>query len=95
VRRSLLTIVHENTIVRIGMYVDGYNLYYGGRGLCGRGKPGWRWLDLRSLADRLVAQRSGWAGVIRLPEWERLNYAERCGQVTPLLYDQVLDGYER
>jgi hypothetical protein len=30
--------------VRIGVYVDGFNLYYGARGLCGRGTPaggGW------------------------------------------------------
>jgi len=46
--------------MRVGVYVDGYNLYYGGRGLCGRGTPGWRWLDLRALATGLVATRSLW-----------------------------------
>lgn len=46
--------------VRIGVYVDGFNLYYGGRGLCGRGTPGWRWLDLRALATSLVARRTNW-----------------------------------
>jgi hypothetical protein len=35
--------------MRVGAYVDGFNLYYGGRGLCGRGTAGWRWLDLRAL----------------------------------------------
>lgn len=34
--------------------MDGFNLYYGARGLCGQGKPGWRWLDLRSLATQLA-----------------------------------------
>jgi len=48
--------------VRVGVYVDGYNLYYGGRGLCGRGTPGWRWLDIRSLAASLVAGRANWQG---------------------------------
>jgi hypothetical protein len=48
--------------VRIGVYVDGFNLYYGARGLCGRGTPGWRWLDLRRLATDLAARRPGWAG---------------------------------
>jgi hypothetical protein len=38
--------------VRIGAYVDGFNLYYGGRSLCGRGTPGWRWLDIRALLNR-------------------------------------------
>ena len=48
--------------MRIGVYVDGFNLYYGGRGLCGRGTPGWRWLDLRALATSLVARRTNWPG---------------------------------
>src|SRR5271169_6200566 len=41
--------------MRIGVYIDGFNLYYGARGLCGRGTPGWRWIDLRALATDLVA----------------------------------------
>lgn len=45
---------------RIGVYIDGYNLYYGGRGLVGRGRPGWRWLDPRVLSKRIVAAHSGW-----------------------------------
>ena len=48
--------------MRVGVYVDGFNLYYGARGLCGRGTPGWRWLDLRSLATDLIGRRSSWAG---------------------------------
>lgn len=43
------------------MYIDGFNLYYGARGLCGRGTPGWRWLDLRGLAAELVGRRTSWA----------------------------------
>ncbi|MBO0802495.1 MAG: NYN domain-containing protein [Nocardiopsaceae bacterium] len=43
------------------MYVDGYNLYYGGRSLCGRGTAGWRWLDIRALATTLVGERKNWA----------------------------------
>jgi len=46
--------------MRVGVYVDGYNIYYGGRGMCGRGAAGWRWLDLRSLALDLIARRSQW-----------------------------------
>lgn len=49
--------------LRIGVYIDGYNLYYGGRKLMGgSGKPGWKWLDLRRLAEAVVAARSGWGG---------------------------------
>lgn len=47
--------------MRIGVYIDGFNLYYGGRGLCGKSTAGWRWLDLRALAGRLVANHSTWA----------------------------------
>jgi hypothetical protein len=48
--------------VRVGVYVDGYNLYYGARGLCGRGTAGWRWLDIRALAGSLIAARANWPG---------------------------------
>lgn len=50
---------------RVGVYVDAYNLYYGARGLCGRGTPGWRWLDVRALSERLLQARSTvWPGAI-------------------------------
>ncbi|WP_084477043.1 NYN domain-containing protein [Actinokineospora enzanensis] len=49
--------------MRVGIYVDGYNLYYGGRKACGRGTPGWRWLDIRALATKLVAEQAQiWPG---------------------------------
>jgi hypothetical protein len=35
--------------MRVGVYVDGFNLYFGARDHCGRGTPGWRWLDVRGL----------------------------------------------
>lgn len=47
--------------MRVGVYVDGYNLYYGGRHQLGK-EPGWRWLDLRALADELVSEQRGWPG---------------------------------
>ena len=48
--------------MRIGVYIDGFNLYYGARGICGRGTPGWRWLDLRALAADLTGRRTSWKG---------------------------------
>jgi hypothetical protein len=48
--------------VRIGVYVDAFNLHYGARGLCGKSTPGWRWLDLRGLAQTLISARISWAG---------------------------------
>lgn len=56
--------------MRVGVYIDGFNLYYGARGLCGRSTPGWRWLDLRLLSERVLAAQSGWAS----PKVERIVY---------------------
>jgi NYN domain len=47
--------------MRVGVYIDGYNLYYGGRKQLGK-VPGWRWLDLRALADTLVGEQRSWNG---------------------------------
>jgi uncharacterized LabA/DUF88 family protein len=47
--------------MRVGVYIDGFNLYYGARGICGRGVAGWRWLDLRALSANLISSHSGWA----------------------------------
>jgi uncharacterized LabA/DUF88 family protein len=46
--------------MRVGVYVDGYNLYYGGRDLCGRSQPGWRWLDIRKMVDGVLARKPRW-----------------------------------
>jgi uncharacterized LabA/DUF88 family protein len=46
--------------VRVGLYIDGFNLYYGGRAHCGQGTAGWRWLDVRSLATDLLGRRHAW-----------------------------------
>lgn len=53
---------HNVSIMRVGVYVDGFNLYYGARSLCGRGTQGWRWIDLRRLGQRVIEAREGWAG---------------------------------
>lgn len=48
--------------MRVGVYVDGFNLYYGARGLCGQSTAGWRWLDLRAMAGNLASKRQEWVG---------------------------------
>ena len=50
--------------MRIGVYIDGFNVYYGARGICGRGTPGWRWIDLRALATDLISRRASWADAV-------------------------------
>ncbi|WP_072042002.1 NYN domain-containing protein [Nigerium massiliense] len=37
--------------MRVGVYVDGFNLYYGGKSQL-RNAAGWKWLDLRAMAGR-------------------------------------------
>jgi hypothetical protein len=39
--------------VRVGAYIDGFNVYHGGRELAGA-HPGWKWLDFRALIQRLA-----------------------------------------
>ncbi len=46
--------------MRVGAYIDGLNLYYGGRHLCGRGTSGWRWLDVPKLVELLVSRNKAW-----------------------------------
>jgi hypothetical protein len=46
--------------MRVGVYIDAFNLYYGGRSLCGRSTSGWKWLDMRQLARTLVLTRRTW-----------------------------------
>jgi hypothetical protein len=45
--------------MKIRAYVDGLNLYYGGRQLA-HGVPGWKWLDLRALLESVV--QAHWPG---------------------------------
>jgi hypothetical protein len=52
--------VYDSALVRIGVYVDGFNLYYGAGELCGRGTRGWRWLNLEALANDLIGRRNDW-----------------------------------
>lgn len=45
--------------MRVGVYIDAFNLYYGGRSHAGGGGvAGWRWLDVRSLASALVQEQA-------------------------------------
>lgn len=47
--------------MRVGVYIDGFNLYYGGRSLFGKGTSCWKWLDLQKLGERLLSTRSQWS----------------------------------
>lgn len=45
--------------MRVGVYVDGFNLYRRGKGLAGDA-AGWKWLDIRALATTLAGDE--WTG---------------------------------
>jgi hypothetical protein len=45
--------------LHVGVYIDGYNLYYGGCGMCGRGVAGWRWTCANSQPRSSVHSRTG------------------------------------
>lgn len=48
--------------MRVGVYIDAFNLYFGGRRLCGGSTGGWRWLDVRALSEDLLSRRQDWPG---------------------------------
>ena len=48
---------------KVGVYIDGYNLYYGGRRQLGK-SPGWRWLDIRALTQSVVGAQRRWPGAM-------------------------------
>lgn len=54
--------------MRVGVYVDAFNLYYGGKGHCGASTQGWRWLDVRAFSKAVIntylhrATEQGWNG---------------------------------
>jgi uncharacterized LabA/DUF88 family protein len=45
--------------MRVGVYIDGFNLYYGCLSQLGN-VPGWKWIDLRALASRYAS----WHGAV-------------------------------
>lgn len=45
--------------LRLGVYIDGFNLYYGMKGICAaNGVSGWKWLDLRALVRHVLNLRT-------------------------------------
>ena len=40
--------------MRVGVYIDGFNLYFGGFAIVGAAAPGWKWLDMRAAFGALA-----------------------------------------
>ncbi|MBY4403095.1 NYN domain-containing protein [Rhodococcus fascians] len=55
--------------MRVGVYIDGYNLYYGGKTVC-HDEQSWKWLNPRVLADGAMrsqldfARTKGWTPIL-------------------------------
>lgn len=47
--------------MRVGVYIDGYNLYYGAKAQCGSGSHSWKWIDPRRLARSVLDGQLGYA----------------------------------
>lgn len=45
--------------MRVGVYIDGYNLYYGGKKHCDPASH-WKWLDIRALVSDVVSAQRIW-----------------------------------
>lgn len=45
--------------MRVGVYVDGYNLYYGGKKQC-RDVEHWKWLDVRAMVTGAIHAQGSW-----------------------------------
>lgn len=81
--------------MRVGVYVDGYNLYYGGRHLAASSSEHWKRLDVRGL----LADGGGHAGDLRgHPDdgvgrhwWRRLGHADFTSHQLP----ETANGYTR
>lgn len=56
--------------MRVGVYVDGLNLFYANKRMFGSDKPGWRWLDIHALAATLISRSHLWSGA----QLERVAY---------------------
>jgi hypothetical protein len=52
----------------VGVYIDGFNLYYGGRAqqAAPGGTGGWKWLNIRSFSEALAVAQWANAAVVRV-----------------------------
>lgn len=45
--------------MRVGVYIDGYNLYHGAKKQC-HAVSDWKWIDIRSLVTKVVSDQRSW-----------------------------------
>lgn len=44
--------------MRVGVYIDGYNLYYAGRRHCAGGTLPWKWFGPRNMIEGALASQA-------------------------------------
>jgi uncharacterized LabA/DUF88 family protein len=71
--------------MRVGVYIDGFNLYYGGAALAGPKAQGWKWLDMRGCFEAIA--RTHW------PDLSHIEPVVYCTARISSRLDQ--DGYRR
>ena len=82
--------------MKVGVYVDGYNLYYGGRSLCGKDVTGWKWLNIRQLIEPYAAW--GGAALDRIVYCTaRVNDPDQDSFLNALIHfgavDEIIEGH--
>src|SRR5690625_680812 len=70
-------------LMNVGVYIDGYNLYYGGRRLCGKRDVSWKWLDVRSLSKAVLADQLLYASN---QNWFKILTAWSGAQISRVVY---------
>lgn len=69
----------------VGVYIDGFNLYYGGESIMGKSVAGWRWLDMRACF-----------GAIALTQWPDTTVVSPVVYCTSRILGRVsVDGHKR
>lgn len=69
--------------MRVGVYIDGYNLYYGGKAQCGNGAHSWKWIDPRKLAEHVLASQLQFASA---KAWHSIVNTWGAAHVSRVIY---------
>lgn len=69
--------------MRIGVYIDGYNLYYGGKHLGKNSTASWKWLSPRKLAEAVLTAQVQYAAT---NGWTQIATAWASASVTRVVY---------
>ena len=67
----------------VGVYIDGYNLYYRGKSLCKNGTAAWKWLNPRTLAESVLTNQLQFAAS---QGWTQLVQAWKNATVSRVIY---------